>query len=152
MHVSYSPGSFICEAANQTPVWLILCSQKSVQVCWLHLLWGGGSALNLGQWTDFLLTHDIFCAGLLFWFWWQAREENVCTLLWWWWLGDCRIKKGEFQLSVNKIIYMYSTEYFPMCKAALLEQVLESRLSLLVGAPCSAEPHVQPYILVTENS
>lgn len=40
------PRFFICEVANQTPVWLILCSQKSVQVCWSHLLRGGGSALN----------------------------------------------------------------------------------------------------------
>lgn len=77
MHVSYSLSFFICEVANQTPVWLILCSQISVQVCWSHLLWGGVSALRLGQWLESLLIHDGFCTGPLFWLWWPRGVKKM---------------------------------------------------------------------------
>lgn len=56
---------------------LILCSQISVQVCWSHLLWGGGSALKLGQWPDSLLIHTVFCTGPLFWFWWPGEGKKM---------------------------------------------------------------------------
>lgn len=78
MHVSYSSGFFICEVTNQTPVWVVLCSHISVQVCWSHLLWGGGSALKLGH--DSVLIHDVFCTGPLFWFWWPGEGKKMsCT-------------------------------------------------------------------------
>lgn len=112
MHVSYSFSFFISEVANQTPVELILCSQISVQVCWSHLLWGGGSAWRLGQWPDSLLIQDGFCTGPLFWLWWW--EENVvCTLF-------CRAWTGPYPdiMGTDLSSVLYSVPPFTLTATA----------------------------------